>query len=84
MPKQEAATKILEDLVTKIRQYNDLMSRLDDRVREAAELREEASALRLDIEGTVRVVQGLAATVSDEPTRKLFLMLADCFETKAA
>jgi hypothetical protein len=81
MPKQEAATKILEDLVAKIRQYNDLMSRrLDDRVREAAELRDEASALRLDIEGTVRVVEGLAATVSDEPTRKLFLMLANCFE----
>jgi len=36
------------------------------------------------VEGTVGVLKSLAANVPDDATRKLFLVLADCFGPKVS
>jgi hypothetical protein len=84
MASEAAATKILDELVTNVRRYNDLMRQMDQRLQEAQALRDEAVPLRLNIEGTVGVLKSLASNVPDEATARLFLVLADCFSPKAS
>jgi hypothetical protein len=73
------ASEILDELVGNVRRYNDLTRRLADCLKDAETLHHEAVHLRLDIEGMVGVLKNLATNVADEATRKLFLVLADCF-----